>query len=121
MKNKKINDLKNEIELIKLDIYENEIIIKKYKKRVEKENLKEQEKLLKYVTIEEAQEAYGHGEISDSEYERLVNYFENVEDKKSVNEIFLEYMQRCKKENTNTLKYLEQELFNEELVEMARS
>ena len=117
----KINNLKNEIELIKLDIYENEIIIKKYKKKVDKEKIIEQRQLLEYATIEEVQEAYGFGEISDSEYDKLINYFENKENEKSINEMFLEYVKRSRNENTNTLKYLEKELFNEELVEVARS
>lgn len=110
MRNKKVNDLKNEIKLIKLDIYENEIIIRKYQKRVEKEKTKEQREKSEYVSLEEVQDAYGYGEISRTEYERLTSYFDGGGTQKSINEMFLEYMERTKKGNIDTLSYLEKEL-----------
>lgn len=114
-------DLETEIELIKLDIKENEIVIRKYEKKVNREKSKEQRILLEFSTIEEVQEAYGYGEITEEEYNKFNNHFENIENKKSINEMFLIYLKKTEKQNKQTLKYLENELFKEELVEIARS
>ncbi|MEY8415328.1 hypothetical protein AAK964_03435 [Tissierella praeacuta] len=115
-----IKELELEIALIKLDIREQEIVIKKYEKKVGREKLREQEKLLEYASLEEVQEAYGAGDISDEEYMRICDYFEDVQEK-TTNEMFLEYLRKEKKQNFKDLKYLEQKLFDEELVEIARN
>jgi hypothetical protein len=117
----RIKEIKTEIALIKIGMKENQISINKYEKRVAKEKLKKQEKLLEYASIEEAREAFGFGEITETEYCSLCDYFESLEDEKSINELFLIYLKREKKQNLKDLKYLEEELFKEELVEMARN
>lgn len=121
MKRKEIENIKKEIKLIKLEIYENEILIKKYSKRVNQEKTNKQEMLLQFNSVEEVQEAYGYGDLTEEEYNEVINYFENLENEKSINEMFLEYIKRTKTQNMDTLKYLEGELFKEELVDIANS
>lgn len=117
----RIKEIKTEIALIKLGMKENQISINKYEKRVAKEKIKKQEMLLEYATVEEAQEAFGFGEITEIEYHSLCDYFESLEDEESINELFLNYLKRERKQNLKDLKYLEDELFKEELVEIARN
>lgn len=107
--------MKTEIELVKLDIKEQEIIIRKYEKKVAKEKAKITQK---YKSVEEVETALEDGEIETEERDQLLDYFEGLDT--SIDEMFLEYLKRNEKQNIKNLKYLQDQLFKEELVELAR-
>ena len=114
--NDKLLDTKLEIELLELEIHEKRLSVKKYEKKVQKEK----EKLTtKYSSPEEVEEAFEFSELSMDERDVLLDYFENLS--KSINEMFLNYLKRDLKNTNLTLKYFRKELFNEELVKLARS
>ena len=111
-----IENLKIEMELIKIDIREQKIIIRKYQKKVDKEKAKLNQV---YHSIEDVEMAFGNEEIDLKERDKWLDYFDGLNE--TMDEKYLDYLLREKKNNLKNLKFLEQELFNEELVEIARS
>lgn len=85
------NGLKIEKKLILLWIRELEIIMRKYKKKIENSNRKTE---VKFDTIEEVQEAYGYGEINTEEYEALCDFFVGVDKVETLDGLFLENLEK---------------------------
>lgn len=115
---KEVEELKLEIALTKLDIKETQLLINKYEKKVSKEKEKLKKKY-KYESEEEIREAFENDVITLKEYDEILDYFNSQE--KSINEIFLEYLKRNNIEDLKHLRSLEDELFKENLVQIARS
>lgn len=112
-------DLKVEIAISKIVVKELEKIVNKYEKQVDKEKEKDK-KLQQYEDLEQAMEAYGYGDITAKEFQKIQDYFENKENDKSVNELYLCYIEQEYRKEKKNLADLERELFNEKLVEIAR-
>lgn len=102
-------DLETEIKLCKLEKKEYDIIIRKHEKKVACIQKKKIQAQGTYETIEEVQEAYGYGDISSDEYQSLCNFFGNIEDEKSLEETFLDYLKGVQASNLRNLRELEQE------------
>lgn len=94
-----------------------ENLIKKCEKPVSKEIERRKQKLDKlkceYETYEDAQTAYGFGEITQAEFEKLQDFFankENQEDEKSIKELYLRFLKQALNIECENLNYLEKEL-----------
>lgn len=103
-------DLKTEIKLCKLEKKEYDILIRKYEKKVADIQKKKIQAQCSYETIEEVQEAYGYGDIDSKEYQSLCNFFGNIEDEKTLEEMFLDYLKGVQARNLRNLRELEQEV-----------
>lgn len=115
-----IDNLKEEIAICKIVVKELAVLVKKYEKQVDKEKEKEK-KLQRYEDLEQAREAYGFGEITKQEFEKLQDYFDCKEQNKTVKELYLQYIEKEYRLEKKNLSDLEKELFKEELVSIARS
>lgn len=125
---KEVKDIKSEIAISKLYIKDLEYLIKKAEKPVTKEKEKKKQKLdslkCEYTNLEEAHEAYGYGVMSQAEFEKLQDFFsdrELAEDEKDAKELYLIFLKSTLKIENRNIEYFEKELFNEKLVEIARS
>ena len=113
----KIEDLKVEIAISKLYIKDLESLIKKCEKPVEKEKEKKKKKLeslkSEYANIDEAHEAYGYGEITEKEFEKLEDFFNNkqsVEEEKGAKELYLKFLKKTFSRENRELCNFENEL-----------
>ena len=75
-------------------VKELEIVLRKYKKKTENSNRKSTEMKTQYKTIEEVQEAYGYGEINQTEYESLCGFFEGRGKDQSLEDLFLKNLKK---------------------------
>ncbi|MBP1924626.1 hypothetical protein J2Z76_000479 [Sedimentibacter acidaminivorans] len=114
---KQVNDTKIELAITKLYIKDLESLIKKCEKPVSKEIERRKQKLDKlkceYETYEDAQTGYGFGEITQTEFERLQDFFiskETQEEEKSVKELYLKFLKQTLNRECRNLNYLEEEL-----------
>lgn len=112
-----IEDLKVEIAISKLYIKDLESLIKKCEKPVEKEKEKKKKKLdslkSEYVDIDEAHEAYGYGSITEEQFEKLEDFFNNkqsVEEEKGAKELYLNFLKQTLGKEKRELCNFEKEL-----------
>jgi hypothetical protein len=86
-----------EVEGINLLIKRLETVKKSLVKSVDKKKTKRIEKVEKYKTIEEVQDAYGYDEITDKEYYELISLYENrqenIEGVDTKDSVALDYLQ----------------------------
>ena len=104
-----ISDMKLEIAINEIVVKELQIIVNKYNKQVDREKEKEK-KLFAYVDLQEAQEAFGYGDISEAEFKKIQDYFENRENEKSVKELYLNHIKHELKNEKRNLADLKNEL-----------
>ena len=86
-----IQDMKLEISINKIVVKELQLIVNKYTKQVDREKGKD-EKLFVYEDLQEAQEAFGYGDITEKEFIKIQDYFENKKSEKSVKDLYLNYI-----------------------------
>lgn len=87
MGTKKALEMERKLNL--LWIRELEIVIRKYKKKIEYSSRKKTELETNFNTLEEVQEAYGYGEINTEEYETLCDFFVGVDKVETLDGLFL--------------------------------
>lgn len=111
------SDTMLEIAITKLYIKDLESLILKAEKSANKkidERKKSMDKLkCTYETLEEAHEAYGYGEINETEFLKLQEFFENKEsliEDKSTAELYLSHLKRVLNTEKMNLEYFKKEL-----------